>query len=384
MTNVCASASPTSTLTIPAYRSSLKYLSLRKVKERPFEIYETRVPVTSVIGIPNDENVREYLMNIEGRKKRKTQVHRDIEDTLRNRADMFDLLNSGITIVTSGIKIDNRECIVDIGANASVINGAQTKGVIEDLCREGVDLTMAFVRLEIIVCDEEDVIADISIARNSQNEVLPISIAGRKGVFDELEERLRMCNSRFQLRKSETDLGDEFLETERLLQVVASMVPTELGIKHGYNRVDAYGKKTKWIKMFVKIHDSTEPALREIYQFHLDVAYDAMCLYERWKVNQAFKGCGLWCITRDKGEIIEVPDGVIFPIISAYSNFCRKGDDGKWRIIVPANMQEKKLVDAACRAYAEIANRNPNTMGKKPACYSSISSITEIYRELNQ
>lgn len=378
------SCSPT-----PEYDPRVSYSSLRKVKEKPATVYETRVQVQSVMNIPNDENVRDYLLDTPGRQRRRgTQVHRDIEDTLRNRPELFDLLNSGVTICTPHVVIDNDNKIVDIGCDASLINGAQTQGVISDLANEGVDLREANVRLEIIVSKDRDLIADISIARNSQNAVMPISIAGRKGIFDDLEASMRQAaaklqeRSDFSLRKSETDLGD-YINTEHLLQVIAAVVPESIGREMGYGHMDAYSKKTKWIKLFAKLHElrCVDAASADLYNFHLDIAYHALKLYNHWKNNQAFKGCGLWCIERDGGVVVNVPDGIVFPIISAYSNFVVH-EGGKWRFKIPSALSDKKLVDAACRAYQEIAGHNVNAMGKKAACYSAISAITEIYSEL--
>src|SRR5262245_14469262 len=47
--------------------------------------------------------------------------------------------------------------------------------------------------------------ADISIARNYQNEVTALSIYGRQGRFDDLEQSMQKGDASIKLRKSETD-----------------------------------------------------------------------------------------------------------------------------------------------------------------------------------
>ena len=74
----------------------------------------------------------------------------------------------------------------------SIINGAQTQGVLRDAAQEfGDNFPEVYVTFEIIVTKNEDLIADISIARNFQNDVQNISIAGSKGILNELEESLK-------------------------------------------------------------------------------------------------------------------------------------------------------------------------------------------------
>jgi hypothetical protein len=114
----------------------------------------------------------------------------------------------------------------------------------------------------------------------------------------------------------------------------------------------------------------------------LQIAAEAYALYEKWKQHQGFKGTGLHALERDeKSNIVEVPDGIVFPILAALSEFVVKTPTG-WRISPPAKFDDSKLIDTAKRTYVESAKRNPNTMGKTTACYSALQQITSIYREL--
>ena len=79
------------------------------------------------------------------------------------------------------------------------------------------------VKFELIVTDDDNLIAEISIARNFQNDVKNLSIAGRRGQLEELEDSLQKKFPRLKLQKSETQRpsdDNDYLQTEKLLQVI--------------------------------------------------------------------------------------------------------------------------------------------------------------------
>jgi hypothetical protein len=245
----------------------------------------------------------------------------------------------------------------------------------------------------LIVVDDEDLIGEISIARNFQNDVASISIAGRRGQLDELERALRKDDEDSKLQKKETQLSDDYVQTERLLQIITALIPASLWPKPGEvenpNKVYSYSMKAKCLKEFqethVKAHDPKHPdynSARGLYQFYLDIAPQALRLYEKWKSHQGFAGTGIRSITREGREIVEVPDGIIFPIIAALSAFAKKTDKG-WKILPPAAFKDAEIIRAAKSVYQNMASSNPWLMGKNPACYFALYQITSIYRRLS-
>jgi hypothetical protein len=78
-----------------------------------------------------------------------------------------------------------------------------------------------------------------------------------------------------------------------------------------------------------------------------------------------------------------VPDGILFPILSAFSAFVGRSDQ-KWEINIPDVFDENELVDAAAQAYTEIASRDPTTMGKSKACYSTLLRLTSLYARFSR
>ena len=256
------------------------------------------------------------------------------------------------------------------------------------------------IKFEVIVTDDEELIAEISIARNFQNDVMSLSIAGRLKILDELEKSFQAKLPDTKLQKSETQLSDDYVKTERLLQVITALIPEELWLKGGeFNKVYTYSRKAACLKEFQELfqmaHDMDNPKhpLRsmndpkygrqvQLYEFYLDIAAPAWELYEHWKTHQGFYGTRLRAIEREEnGKIKEVPDGIVFPILAALSVFAKKTKIG-WKIQPPSAFNDKELIDAAATVYQDIADSNPNVMGKTKSCYSSLYQITSIFKRL--
>lgn len=361
------------------------------------KVYVGYTPVTAIVDLPTDENVRDYLLDAEGRqRKRPTQVHNAIEDTLENTPQDFSILNSGVVIVARDCQIDEKEKALVL-RNPSIINGSQTQGVVRDFYKKvrveengDQDLT-PHVKFEVIVTDDEDLIAEISIARNFQNDVMSISIAGRRGQLDELERSFQAKNPGSKLQKSETKLSDDYIKTERLLQVITALVPEELwSEKKEFNKVYSYSMKARCLKDFQELHrkakdkrDSEHLWAVDLYQFYLDICAQAFQLYEKWKIHQGFKGTGLRSIAREGAEILDVPDGIIFPILASLSAFAKKTRGG-WVIEAPALFSDEELIRSAKSVYMDMADHNPQTMGKSKSCYAALYQITSIYKKLSR
>ena len=353
-------------------------------------VYSGQLPLSALTELPTNENVREYLVDAEGKQRRSpTQVHLAIRETLRERPSAFSVLNGGVVIVAKSSEIDDKARTLSI-RGASIINGSQTQGEVRGFLESGGDGESTHVKFELIITDDEDLVADISISRNFQNDVKLLSIAGRKGELDELESAMRQMNSEIRLQKSESQRPNEsndLLHTEKLLQVIAALLPPELWWKQGeYTKTYTYSAKATCLKDFRYIHDEAKQGSKpfvDIYKFYLDIAPHAWELYQSWKEHQGFQGTRLRSIDRNGKEIVEVPDGIIFPILAALAQFASKTRKG-WIVQTPIELDDKELIAAAKRAYMEIAGSKPEIMGKSRACYSAIEQITSIYKRLLQ
>jgi hypothetical protein len=377
---------------------SLHYDSLRNIScshdvAEGRRVLVGRALATEFLELNTDENVRAYLKDAEGKKRRRRgDVHFKIEETVVNYPENFCVLNGGIVIVARDYEVDEKNKTVVLN-RPSIINGAQTQGVLRDCAtgfeRSGEEFPEVYVTFEIIVTANEPLIADISIARNFQNDVQNISIAGSRGVLDGLEKALKTAiDDAIKIKKSETDRSDEFIDTEKLLQVIMALAPTELLKGTTMNDRDSkaytYSQKATCLKDFSNVHDEAKEdetgANAALYAFFLQIAPHAYRLYTKWKSHQGFRGTRIRIIERDGGQIVEVPDGIIFPIISSLSVFVTKKKTG-WIIDQPEELNDSELIEAAKTAYMQIADSNPQTMGKKAACYSSLLSITSIYKK---
>jgi len=338
--------------------------------------------------LPTNENVREYLVGAEGKQRRSpTQVHLAIRETLKERPSAFSVLNGGVVIVAKSSEIDEKARTLSL-RDASIINGSQTQGEVREFLKSSDDGDSIHVKFELIITDDADLVADISIARNFQNDVKLLSIAGRKGELDELENVMKQVYSEIRLQKSESERPSEtndLLHTEKLLQVVAALLPPELWWKQNeYSKTYTYSAKATCLKDFRYIHDQAkegEDLFVEVYKFYLDIAPHAWELYQNWKEHQGFQGTRIRSIDQNGKEIVEVPDGIIFPILAALAQFASKTKKG-WRIQPPKELNDKELVESAVRAYMQIAGSKPELMGKSRACYSQLEQITSIYKRL--
>ena len=381
-------------------KTVLEFHSLRNISSPDDTANDRKVltghmPILEVLKLNTHANVRSYLLDVEGKKKKvRTAVHRAIENTLENNPDKFPVLNGGVTIVAENFDINEKKRQLTLN-DASIINGAQTQGIIKDYfegLKDQSDFPDAHITFELIITTDENLVAEISIARNFQNDVKLLSISGKLGIFTELEKSISSGLDGQKLRTSETDSTEDHMDTEKLLQVMTALIPEELwqGTGRGdtANKNYAYNQKAKCLKEFTELKKKVDSGnatdeQNELYQYFIDIAPSAWKLYEEWKAHPKFVGTRMRSIVRDGREIVEVPDGVIFPILAAISMFIEKVD-GKWQLNIPDIFEPQDLVSAASSAYKDVANHKPYVMGRSNASYSSLIQVTSIYKRLMQ
>ncbi|HYC02592.1 MAG TPA: AIPR family protein [Azospirillaceae bacterium] len=372
----------------PFHYVTCRNISAPEDEELGRKIYSGHAPTSSVLDLEDNENVREYLVDAKGKQKRSpTLVHQAIRKTLRDTPDQFSVLNSGMVIVARGAVVDDKTKVIHL-KRPSIINGSQTQGELRRYFDtfNGQPEMVPSIKFEIIVTDDDGLIAEISIARNFQNDVRAISIAGRRGQLDDLEKAIQKQFPNLKLRKSETDLtaDGEYLDTEKLIQVIFALLPESMMKKLDQadptNKVFTYSQKTRCLKLFQRL---VEDGPHDVYQCCLDLAPIAWSMYGDWKEHQGFRGTRIRSIEREDGAVVEVPDGVIFPIIAAHSAFVALNKDKLWTVNKPPKLADAELIAAAKQAYMDIAGHNPQSMGKSKACYTTLLTITNIYAKLS-
>src|SRR5260370_5814189 len=256
------------------------------------KVYSGHAPASSVLSLEDDENVREYLADAQGDQKHMpTLVHQAIRKTLEDQPDQFSILNGGMVIVARAVEVDDKRKILVL-QRPSIINGSQTQGELDRYFAKyysSPDFFEPSIKFELIVTTDDGLIAEISIARNFQNDVRPISIAGRRGQLDELEVAVQNTIPGAKLRKSETDIVDgEYLDTEKLIQVMFALMPVALlksldGDDDASNKGFTYNLKTKCLKRFHRLFDASreDDSGSQRYTSLLEIAGHAWKIYER-------------------------------------------------------------------------------------------------------
>jgi hypothetical protein len=357
------------------------------------------MPAKAILGFGTEENVRDYLVGVRGQQRRVyKQVHRAIRETLETTPHEFSVLNGGVVIVARDYEVDEKKKVLRL-LQPNIINGSQTQGVLRDYYeskkKRGEELPNIHITFELIVTEDDDLIAKTSIARNFQEDVMAISIVGRLGQLDELRNELKKVYPELELRTSETHISDEYVVTEKLIQVITALTPPQLWPKAGEegnpNKTYTYSAKTRCLKdfqvVYEKAHDENDPEHKKyerLYRFYLDIAPQAYALYEKWKVHQGFIGTRRKAIERDSsGKITGVPDGMLFPIFAALSAFVEETDEG-WKVVEPVSFTDKELIDTADKVYEDVAKSNPQTMGKSQTCYGYLYQLTSLHKRLSK
>lgn len=324
----------------------------------------------------NDEgNVRTFLPSTPNRgNTRYTSVHAAIYDTLENHPELFPLLNGGVTIGATYVELADKEKQVKL-VRSSVVNGAQTRGVVHDFLDVNADKAdEVFVAFELLVCKDEDILSEVSIARNQQNAVKLMSILAKREVFAGLTASMEAAG--YGVRVRETD-DWELIDIGQLLKVCFLATPFWIDGKPACSKVSCYSNRSRSMRDFealVESKDTDEDAGKHL-KFILEAAPVIWAEYEGWQSEQGLQGHKYRWIERDEEGVHWLPDGVVFPIMAAMAPFISKV--GKtWRYGYEHKLRQRVLEKAATlcsRSY----NGQPSVMGKSSEAYEVMSTLVE-------
>jgi hypothetical protein len=299
-------------------------------------------------------------------------------------------MNSGFLIGASKITVDDNKRVVTLKL-ASVNNGAQSQGEIRryfERCAETGETPNEFsIRCELSIEPDASTRTNIAVARNTATKIEGISIAGKHGYFEDLDEAFRKVHEDLELARSETDVEDKYVDTRLLLQVLWALMPEELAPTHRRSmeaRMRAYKNAAFCLQDFMEIADARkkneDDAAR--YAYFTDMAGYAWSEYVRWKTHKDWND--KWLLERlrqavrgDDGIIKEISDGIVFPILSAMSRFVRKNKGGHWRIAYPKVFADDDMLIAA-RRQLSICGGRPMLMGRSGGAYEGLMTLTEM------
>lgn len=386
---------------------SISYENLRNItasatKQEKISHLVGLVPAREVVGIQTDKNVRGYFADSPGKKE--TTVHKAIRSSIESDPEHFHLLHGGVTLVCAAAKPDDKGKVITL-SDPSCINGANTCGVFKSMQDDDQLPEDLLIKLEIIVLprsadsDREGLVSQISIARNMQNKVEFVSIAGAEGVFDELKARIEEYYPGKQLQTSETDLGDSFIPVDEVIRASFALMPEEIREKMGVaSRSFSYHQAAKSLQRFgdyYKSHRKIQTGEEEvnakekhearIYAYVINIAPRAYEFYQHWRSGWAFERLNIRNgIDRDKksNAIKSVSDGLIFPLLGAFSQFVKSEND-TWSIDIPKEFNQggrliKNLMTAWKQVFADSAGHRPATMGRSSKCWDSLYSMVQM------
>lgn len=329
--------------------------------------------------ISNNKNVRDYLKsNKTGDNNAKTGVHKSIYDSLSNQPENFNFLNGGVTIVADGCEVDNKNKTITL-EKPSIINGTQTRGVLELFHEENPDENIS-IKVEIIVVlknkgikENDDLDIEISIARNDQSAVADLSKEGKRRRYVELQNAVD-----WDIRQNESQ--KYLFDTLKLIQLLFLVLPDDMWEKHlkktAPSRASIYSGKSKWNKEWVMIHEGKDGEYKVVFDFFMQVANQVMGFYLSQKKSNLFKGCGRQ-ISKDSGSYTinkdgtyNIKDGWLFPLISSLSHYVVEVvPEQEWKLQIP---KEEKLrgVLALIYNYGNFKELpNVQTLGKTRLAY---------------
>ena len=396
---------------MPTIKSSkgpvaLRYETIRNLtspeeKANGAKSYFANIPVSELLKLDTAANLRDYIPDHPGKKR--SQVHKQIGATLQERSDRFIQLSGGITVSATEIEVDDNKKLVTV-SRGSIINGAQTQGEIR-LYLQGLEDEAAkadfHARVEFMVDPDKEFIVETAIARNTSTNVQKISMVGKKKYLEELSKSFKKRFPKLDISRSETQVEDNYIDTQRLLQVLWAMMPESLlpDTKRSVAeaRLKSYKNRAYCLLDFEKdvllkekepdeetrSEDIEKAAAR--YKYFVDMAGDAWAEYERWRHHEKWHGTYLHertkAIRRDDDGGYTVADGVIFPIISALSHFVKKDRSDTWALDIPPVFDDAEMIEAA-RDQLSSYDANPMYMGRTAAVYESLSLLPKMVNRL--
>jgi hypothetical protein len=385
--------------TIRLRYETIRNLTSPEEKANGARSYFANMPIEELLKLDTVANLRDYIPDHPG--KQRTLTHEAIGETLRQKQDRFIQLSGGITVSATDIEIDDNKKIIAV-KKGSIINGAQTQGeirmLLDELAEQGEEVPQFHARVEFMVDPDDEFVVETAIARNTSTNIQRVSMYGKKKYFDEMNARFQRTFPDKQLSKSETDTGEQFVDTQRVLQVLWAMMPEYLLPKSRRSTAEARLKSYKnrnyclidfEADVLTKDDTKKSPAERQEaqarYDYFVAMVGKVWREYLKWRHHEGWKGQYLKEHTRAvrrKDGSLTVADGVIFPILSAMSQFVvLSSKTGRWTLDIPTFFEDEEMIEAA-REQLSGHDGNPMLMGRDAAVYETLALIPKMVLRL--
>ena len=370
----------------------LRNLTSPEEKANGVSTYMANFDAFFVMDLPTTANLRSYMGEYSASKR--TKVHKAIRNTIEFESDRFINRNAGLTMVCDKVDINNEAKTISVH-NPNVINGAQTQGELKryfdelkaNASGDSPGLAGFHVRVEIVVDPDKASVVETAIARNTSNPVKDISQAGKRGHLDGLAKAVGE-----KIRMSETDI--DVIETDDILRLTRLLMPSKLfgGEKSPSERLLPYKNKSQCRSDFSAWYEAreTDPVAEERYKFTLDMARTALNEAAKWEKHPDWTGNHLSGETKDprtgrpirafrreKGKVVWVSGGIVYPMLAALSVFVRKNEtNDRWELLIPSKFDDAKFIKNAADIFRG-ENLDPMAMGRSISAYNALSFYPE-------
>lgn len=334
-----------------------------------------------------DDNLRDDYGSIDSIKN-PTAVHREIKASFEENPSRFIQRNSGFTIGCRSIDVPQTK---ELGLNkitltgASIINGAQTQGILKVISKEyGKELDHTNVRLEIIVEKNPEELKEIAIARNTSTNVSVLSRMGADGKFNILQQNMIdvLGEEEGKIQIKETDIA---IPTQTLLQVIKAMTPRSIEDEYSKSTlkpsaVTAYSSKAGVTSEFRKMTDDLEKYGEVLNYFHTFSGY-AWNEFESWTNDKLWlpfieKNPEIGKYNKERNEI-SMQWGIICPTLYGLKNFLVESS-GNWTIRIPDSFDRKAYMKEIVDMFkdSDKGKGNLQTFAKDRGTYSDLLFYT--------
>lgn len=338
-----------------------------------------------IIKLSTEDNLRTYIA--EHNPNKRNAVHESIRETIDKSPERFITRNSGFAIAASDVEVDDNKKTVRL-TRASIINGAQSQGEIRRWAAEAAgdggtntDYVPFYVRAEIIVDPDLAQIVETAIARNTASPVKSISQAGARKHLDDLAASVEAAIPEAKIRKSETELGEAYIDTRKLLQYARLLMPVEIAKNESpAEKLRPYKNPEQCLTDFSDWWENyeTDASAKAKYDFTVEMAPFAFREYSYWENHPGWTGQNLYEKTtggracrRANGKVVWVSPGIIFPIVGAMSEFVVWDSKKGWTIDKPQVFKPADMISAAIKQFRN-KNGDPYQMGRDAGVYDAL------------
>lgn len=289
-------------------------------------------------------------------------VYRDVRESLEGTGaepGTFDLMNKGITILATGVRLINKdaqvfEITVD-NERGGIVDGAHTAKIIEQCNREGTTDENQYVEVYIRTGIADDLITDIARGLNTGMQVAPKSIYNIDGVFDWLKKEVSGKPYEDMIAWRESD--NTAYDVRDLISILELFNTFDFPNDAGKHPISAYEKWSIPLKKFAddyEEHGGDNKKLKNSKYYRLrPLLHDALVLYDHIRHdfrdihNEAGGRAGKMNIVEEAGKNrpLEFPfaqlppskyrltKGAAYPMLAAFRNMVEVDGSGSacWR-----------------------------------------------------